>query len=266
MLSVWQEKVAEARLVRDRSLPPDTFFTEDVLSSLPVNVTGVPGSCGKLSLSELEITERYDATQLLELLRSRTLTAREVLSAYMRRAAIAQHLVSTFPAMSLLIRASSLTLCQTNCLTELLSEAYEAADACDEYFKTNGRPIGPLHGLPVSVKEQFSVGGHHTNASLVALIDNVTDNDCDLVQSLKALGAVIFARTMQPQLLMHLETANNIYGVCVNPFDRTKTSGGSSGGEAVLLAMKGTPLGFGGDIGGSIRCPAAFNDVSPRQH
>ena len=264
MLSVWQEKVAEARRVRDRSLPPDTFFTEDELSSLPLNVAGVPGSCGKLSLSELEITERYDATQLLELLRSRTLTAREVLSAYMRRAAIAQHLVST--SHSLFIRTSSLTLGQTNCLTELLPEAYEAADACDAYLKTEGRPIGPLHGLPVSVKEQFSVGGHNTNASLVAWIDNVTDKDCDLVQSLKALGAVVFARTMQPQLLMHLETANNIYGVCVNPFDRTKTSGGSSGGEAVLLAMKGTPLGFGGDIGGSIRCPAAFNDVSSHQH
>lgn len=106
------------------------------------------------------------------------------------------------------------------------------------------------------------MGGRRTNASFVAWVDNVVPEDCELVRILKSLGAVVFARTMQPQLLMHLESSNNIYGTCVNPLDTRLTAGGSSGGEAALMAMHGTPLGFGGDIGGSIRCPASFNGVS----
>ena len=122
--------------------------------------------------------------------------------------------------------------------------------------------MGPLHGLPISVKEQFCIGGHRANAGIVAWVDNLSEADCRMVKTLKSLGAIVFARTMEPQMVMHLESANNIYGVCVNPYDKSLTAGGSSGDEAVLLAMRGTALGIGGDIGGSIRCPAAFNGVS----
>jgi amidase len=121
--------------------------------------------------------------------------------------------------------------------------------------------VGPLHGLPISLKEQISVAGHATNAGLVCWIDHVVDEDADIVRTLRRLGAVIFARTNQPQSLMHLETDNNIYGPTVNPRNRRLTAGGSTGGEAALMAMCGTPLGIGGDIGGSIRCPAALNGV-----
>jgi amidase len=95
----------------------------------------------------------------------------------------------------------------------------------------------------------------------VAWVDNVTDHDANLVAALKSLGAVIFARTNQPQSFMHLETSNNIYGETLNPRNRQLTAGGSSGGETALMVLGGTPLGFGGDIGGSIRSPAAQNNV-----
>jgi amidase len=153
-------------------------------------------------------------------------------------------------------------LFQTNCITELIPEAMQAAKACDEHFKRTGKPLGPLHGLPVSVKEQLSVGGHHTNAALVAWTENFVHVDCQLVQALKTLGAVVFVRTQEPQSFMHLETSNNIYGTVVNPRNRSLTAGGSTGGEGALLALHGSAMGFGGDIGGSIRCPASYNSVS----
>lgn len=114
----------------------------------------------------------------------------------------------------------------------------------------------------MSLKEQISIANHRTNFGFVAWVDNVAADDASLVKSLKKLGAVIFARTTMPQSGMHLETSSNIYGATVHPRNRQLTSGGSTGGEAALMAMYGTPLGIGGDIGGSIRVPAALNGVS----
>ncbi|RSL44827.1 hypothetical protein CEP53_011037 [Fusarium sp. AF-6] len=139
--------------------------------------------------------------------------------------------------------------------------AVEDAKACDEHLAKTGQPIGPLHGLPISVKEQISIAGHCTNAGFVAWASNACQEDAHIVKILKKMGAVVFARTNQPQSLMHLETSNNIYGATVHPMNRNLTAGGSTGGEAALMAMKGTALGIGGDIGGSIRVPAALNGI-----
>lgn len=89
----WQVKASEACLIRDQSLPPDTLFSKDDLANLPFNVTDIPRTCGKLSPFELDITDRYDATDLLKLLHSGSLTARTVLKAFTRRASVAQQLV-----------------------------------------------------------------------------------------------------------------------------------------------------------------------------
>ena len=153
---------------------------------------------------------------------------------------------------------------QTNCLTELIPEAIESAKACDRFLARTGNPIGLLHGLPISVKEQISIAGHYTNVGFVSMVSNHSTEDASIVKSLKSLGAVVFARTNQPQSLMQLETSNNVYGATVNPRNRGLTAGGSTGGEGALMAMHGTPLGIGGDIGGSIRVPAALNGVSRR--
>lgn len=158
-------------------------------------------------------------------------------------------------------KAENTNICQTNCLTELIPQALEDARARDEYLERNGKTIGPLHGLPISVKEQISIAGRRTNMGFVSLVNNLTAEDANIIKSLKELGAVIFARTNQPQSLMHLETSNNIYGTTVNPRNRSLTAGGSTGGEGALMGMNGSPLGIGGDIGGSIRVPAALNGV-----
>lgn len=94
------------------------------------------------------------------------------------------------------------------------------------------------------------------NAGFVAWWDRKAPDDADIIKILWNAGCVFYVRTTQPQVLMQLETSGNLYGVTVNPFNRNLTSGGSSGGEGALIGMRGSCLGIGTDIGGSIRSPA----------
>ena len=95
------------------------------------------------------------------------------------------------------------------------------------------------------------------NAGFVSWWDHKADDDATVLKILWNAGCVFFARTTEPQTLMHLETSNNLYGATVNPFNANLTSGGSSGGEGALISLRGSCLGIGTDIGGSIRSPAA---------
>lgn len=97
--------------------------------------------------------------------------------------------------------------------------------------------------------------GH--NAGFISWWDNKAPDDAHVLKILWNAGCVFYARTTQPQTLMHLETSSNLYGATVNPFNTGLTSGGSSGGEGALIGMRGSCLGLGTDIGGSIRSPAA---------
>ena len=121
----------------------------------------------------------------------------------------------------------------------------------------HGRPAGPLHGVPISVKEHFGMAGLTQNAGFCAWTDRTAPADAVVLRILQDAGAIFHARTTQPQTLMHLETASNLFGATVNPFNVELTAGGSSGGEGALMGMRGSCLGLGTDIGGSVRCPAA---------
>lgn len=146
----------------------------------------------------------------------------------------------------------------------------EDAKRLDAYFAENKKPIGPLHGLPVSLKDQFHVKGVETTMGYVGWIGTFQGNkddprrgvfESELVRELRALGAVLYCKTSVPMTLMAGETANNIIQYTWNPKNRLLSCGGSSGGEGALIALKGSPGGFGTDIGGSIRIPAAFNGL-----
>ena len=146
---------------------------------------------------------------------------------------------------------------QTNCITELLPErALSRAKFLDEYYADHKKPIGPLHGLPISVKEHIGMKDLGLNAGFISWYDHVAEEDAYILQILWNAGCVFYARTTQPQTLMHLETSSNLYGVTLNPFNRSLTAGGSSGGEGALVGIRGSCLGIGTDIGGSIRSPA----------
>jgi amidase len=110
----------------------------------------------------------------------------------------------------------------------------DRARELDKFFEEHGGPIGPLHGLPISVKEQIGFKGLRMHGGYVAFYDNIAEDDAHVLKVLWNAGAIFHARTTEPQTMMHLETSSNLYGVTVNPFGRTFSAGGSSGGEGAL--------------------------------
>src|SRR5262245_16964260 len=127
--------------------------------------------------------------------------------------------------------------------------------------RRRGESWGPLHGLPMTVKECFDVEGLPTSAGSPGLKANAALRHADAVQRLVDAGAIIFGKTNVPLFAGDLQTYNEVYGITNNPWDTTRGPGGSSGGSAVALAAGLTPLELGSDIGGSIRNPAHFCGV-----
>jgi amidase len=119
----------------------------------------------------------------------------------------------------------------------------------------------PLLGLPMTVKEAFNVASLATTWGLPAARDNVTADDAATVERLKAAGAIILGKTNVSFMLADWQSHNDLYGTTKNPWDVTRTPGGSSGGSAAALAAGFTPLELGSDIGGSLRAPAHFCGV-----
>lgn len=149
-----------------------------------------------------------------------------------------------------------------NCLVEdRFEEALKEAEKADAEIKQNGVGNKKLLGVPISMKESFDVAGMKTTGGLISRKDAVSSQDADVVQALKAEGAIILGKTNTPTLCFCQETENKLYGRTNNPWDVSKTAGGSSGGEGALLAVGGAAAGIGSDIGGSIRFPSHFNGV-----
>jgi fatty acid amide hydrolase len=149
-----------------------------------------------------------------------------------------------------------------NCLTTVMFRvALARARELDRILKETGRPVGPLHGLPVSIKECIAIKGTHATAGIVKFLEEVSQEDAAVITILKAAGAVIYVKSNIPQTMLISDCSNSIYGVTLNPHNSNRTSGGSSGGEGVLVSSGASPLGVGTDIGGSIRMPAAWCGV-----
>ncbi|OAG05475.1 amidase [Paraphaeosphaeria sporulosa] len=231
----WQEVAKEAQEHRDSTLNALSPPAPKLPTELPRNV--LPIAPELLHPNVIFITD-LPPEQLLTFLSTGQVSAVDVTTAYLQRAAVAQGLV--------------------NCLTELLpTQALTRAKELDAYFQEHRRPIGPLHGLPISVKEHIGFQGLRCTTGYVSHYDNIAKEDAHILQILRKAGAVFHCRTTIPQTMMHLETDSNLYGVTNNPYNRNHSSGGSSGGEGALLALHGSCLGIGSDVGGSIRNPAA---------
>lgn len=160
---------------------------------------------------------------------------------------------------------------QVNCLHEIFFEAALAdAKELDAYYAEHKRTKGPLHGVPVSLKDQFHVKDVETTMGYVGWINTFEGKkgdarfktyESEMVRELRDLGAILYCKTSVPHTLMAGETVNNIIEYTWNPKNRYLAAGGSSGGEGALIGLKGSPIGVGTDIGGSIRIPAAFNGL-----
>uniref|UniRef100_A0A915P933 Amidase domain-containing protein n=1 Tax=Meloidogyne floridensis TaxID=298350 RepID=A0A915P933_9BILA len=147
-----------------------------------------------------------------------------------------------------------------NCIAEFLIESFDEAKKLDKEFEKKEKP--PLFGLPFSVKANFFIKGYDCCIGNARLLDNPRTKDCTFITLLRQLGAVPFCYTNVPQTLLSFACSNPVYGTTKNPYNALRTPGGSSGGEAALLAARGTAFATGGDVGGSLRIPAHFCGVT----
>lgn len=160
-------------------VPASLLLPASLLANPPKDVTTIPRSSGLLTASELAITETHDATSLAEAIRTRELTSEAVVTAFAKRAAVAHQL--------------------TCCLTEwFMDEAVARARELDAHLARTGEVVGPLHGVPVSLKEHVQLAGHWSADGVIG--SRVVDGeDAQIVGILRGLGAVFYCKTNQPQ-------------------------------------------------------------------
>ncbi|KAJ6097040.1 hypothetical protein N7499_001414 [Penicillium canescens] len=219
----WQQKAEAKRSEAAAKIPQEWQIPKSILekSHSPFDILR---NSGILSEREITITEDHDATDLVRKLASREYSSLEVTTAFAKRAAIAQQL--------------------TSCLTETFFDvALQRAQELDEYLERTGKTVGPFHGLPISIKESFSVTGVPTTLGFVSFLDRpVSTKNSALVEVLLAAGAVLYVKTNIPQTMMTADSHNNVFGRVLNPYGKDITAGGSSGGEGCLVALRGSPL------------------------
>jgi amidase len=183
------------------------------------------------------------ARQQARLVRERRVSSRDLIGAHLQRIAAVNPVL--------------------NAAVEVLAEsALRDSEVADRELAA-GNLRGPLHGVPFSVKDSIEQAGMRCTAGTLGRRNAaVSTADATLVARLRRAGAIPIARTNLPDLLFAFESANLIFGQTNNPYDAARTSGGSSGGEAALIAACGSPLGLGSDAAGSVRLPAAFCGIA----
>jgi len=147
---------------------------------------------------------------------------------------------------------------ETNCVTAWIDDALARARYLDGIREEHR---GPLHGVPVSIKECYDVTGTYSTAGMIKFYGKKASKDSVAVELIKKLGGIPFCKTNVPQSMYSMQCSNPLYGVTTNPWKSGREAGGSSGGEAALLGGQGSIVGIGSDIGGSLRNPAAFCGV-----
>ncbi len=181
------------------------------------------------------------AAEMAQLIRAKKLSSREALAEHMRQ----------------IDRVNP----KVNAIVTLVPEmAMEAAAKADE-MQARGETLGPLHGLPVAHKDLLDTKGIRTTYGSPLFKDYVPAEDDIVVARMRRAGAIIVGKTNVPEFGAGSQTFNTVFGATRNPYDLTKTCGGSSGGAAVALACGMVPVASGSDTGGSLRNPAAFCNV-----
>lgn len=178
------------------------------------------------------------ATELLRMLDNRELTSVE----------LTEHLIDRHDRLNGLVNAT---------VTLEPEQALRLAAEADD-TRSRGDATGPLHGLPMTIKDALNTAGIPSTGGVSALADNVPAEDAEAVSKAKSAGALILGKTNVPEWCGDLQTHNSLFGTTNNPWDTARTPGGSSGGAAAALAMGLTPLEIGTDVVCSVRLPAHF--------
>ena len=146
---------------------------------------------------------------------------------------------------------------QVNAVVRVLADTARAQAAEADHQVAAGEPLGPLHGVPCTIKENIDMAGLPTTQGVLALAGAIAQVDAPVVERMRAAGAIPIGRTNLPDMALRVHTDSSLHGPTLNPWNAGRTPGGSSGGEAVALATGMSPIGVGNDIGGSLRSPAA---------
>jgi len=185
---------------------------------------------------------RRSAIGLAEAIASREVTSTEVVEAHLARIAAVN------PKLNAVVRV-------------LADEARAAAIEADRMVAA-GEALGPLHGVPITVKENIDMVGLATTNGVKAMAGAIAQVNAPVVERMLAAGAIPIGRTNLPDMAMRVHTDSSLHGLTRNPWDLARTAGGSSGGEAAALAAGMSPLGLGNDIGGSLRSPASVCGIA----
>lgn len=179
------------------------------------------------------------ATKLARLIREGEVSSEEVVTACLDR------IEATTPELNAVVQ-----VVEREAALGIARQADAAVAAGDQ--------VGPLHGLPMTVKDNLDTAGIVSTGGTAGRSDFVPDHDATAVARVKAAGAIVIGKTNTPELTLAFETDNTVYGATNNPYDTSRTSGGSSGGAAANLAVGGTTLEIGSDTAGSVRVPSHF--------
>jgi amidase len=146
---------------------------------------------------------------------------------------------------------------QVNAVVRVLADSARAQAAEADRQVAAGGPLGVLHGVPCTIKENIDMVGLPTTQGVIPLAEAIAQVDAPVVERMRAAGAIPIGRTNLPDMAMRVHTDSSLHGLTRNPWNAGRTAGGSSGGEAAALATGMSPIGLGNDIGGSLRSPAA---------
>jgi aspartyl-tRNA(Asn)/glutamyl-tRNA(Gln) amidotransferase subunit A len=182
-----------------------------------------------------------DATELAELIRTRRASSVEVVQAHLQRIEAADSRI--------------------NAVVALADGALDAAKAADEELAA-GAEVGPLHGVPFTVKDSFDTAGVLTQRGSPIFAGRIPDTDATSVARMKGAGAILLAKTNLPEFAYWIESDNLLTGRTNNPWDLDRSSGGSSGGESAAIAAGMSPLGLASDLSISVRGPAADTGIA----
>ncbi|AZO24499.1 amidase [Mesorhizobium sp. M1E.F.Ca.ET.045.02.1.1] len=183
------------------------------------------------------------------------------LTATQLAAAIREKKVSAVEAMEAQLARIALVNPLLNAIVTLDEEAARAGAKAADLAIARGEAVGPLTGVPVTLKDGHATAGMRTTVGLEACADHVPTTDSTIAARLRKAGAIIIGKTNVPPRLRDFQTVNPIFGRTVNPWDVTRTPGGSSGGAAAAVAAGLVPLEIGSDAGGSIRVPAHLTGI-----
>ncbi|OTA89503.1 hypothetical protein M434DRAFT_398549 [Hypoxylon sp. CO27-5] len=247
----WQDIASRKREETNAKIKAKWVLSASVLDAAKKRRTIAGEFIESLLDDETRHITGLDVQELSKNLENGSLRSVQVVTAFCKRAAFAHQL-------------------NHNLLEIGFDQAIERAKDLDEYYDNHQRLVGPLHGIPITLKDQFHIKGMETTMGYVGWIGTFEGKrgtgkeqkvESELVGELIRLGAVPIAKTSLVTSLWSPETNNHISGYVWNPYNQLLSAGGSSGGEGALQALRGSVIGFGTDIGGSVSMPASYNGL-----